>query len=287
MTHSEKKTIGIIGGTGLMGRWFTRFFEGAGHRVLVSGRKTELSHKDLARRCDAVLLSMPLAAAGKAAAQVGPLLSPDQALMDLCSLKREICAAMEAATKAEVVGTHPLFGPNTESLSGQNVVLCPMRGRRWADWLGRELIEGGAKVTECDPETHDRNMAVVQGLTHFITVVLGRTIRELGLTPEGLLAYATPIFRVKLDLVGRLFAQDPELFSDLISENPMVKDVVASFIASAEKTGEVFARRPREEGIALLLSIGDFLGDFRGGAMAESDAFLATVSEKARRSRAR
>ncbi|MEW5734936.1 MAG: prephenate dehydrogenase/arogenate dehydrogenase family protein [Thermodesulfobacteriota bacterium] len=282
MTHENQVTIGIIGGTGLMGRWFARIFQNAGCRVLVSGRKTELGSADLAKQCQVVLLSLPVAAAIQAAETVGPLLSPHQALMDLCSLKVEVARAMEASTRAEVVATHPLFGPNTESLAGQNVIVCPMRGRRWADWLCRLLTEGGAKVTECDPETHDRHMAVVQGLTHFITIVLGKTIENLGLTPDGLLAFATPIFRIKLDLVGRLFAQDPRLFTDLISENPMVKEVLSGFIETARQTGDVFVSRPREEGVALLTEIGSFLGDFRGRAMSESDAFLATVSEKAR-----
>ncbi len=76
-------TIGIIGGTGGMGRWFNRFFTDAGHRVLVSGRKTELTYRDLCRESQIVMLSVPMDAATKISADIGPALSEDQIVMEI------------------------------------------------------------------------------------------------------------------------------------------------------------------------------------------------------------
>ena len=50
----KQVTIGIVGGKGQMGRWFNRFFTGAGHRVVISDLKTELRPKDIAEKSDVV-----------------------------------------------------------------------------------------------------------------------------------------------------------------------------------------------------------------------------------------
>ncbi|MCK5507136.1 MAG: prephenate dehydrogenase/arogenate dehydrogenase family protein, partial [Desulfobacterales bacterium] len=83
----NKINIGIIGGTGGMGRWFKRFFSEAGHNVLISGRKTELTYKDVVKKCDVVILSVPIDAAISIAGEIGPLMSQNQLLTDFCSLK--------------------------------------------------------------------------------------------------------------------------------------------------------------------------------------------------------
>jgi prephenate dehydrogenase len=43
--------IGIIGGTGGIGRCFARFFKKEGYAVHVSGRKTGMSMDEMAERC--------------------------------------------------------------------------------------------------------------------------------------------------------------------------------------------------------------------------------------------
>jgi prephenate dehydrogenase len=113
-------TIGIIGGTGGMGRLFRELFEKAGHRVLIAGRQTELSYLELTRKSDIVILSTPVDAAIQICEIIGPIMTEDQALMDFCSLKEDIVAAMlKGTTKAEVVGTHPLsFSVREEAING-------------------------------------------------------------------------------------------------------------------------------------------------------------------------
>jgi len=167
---SKGISIGIIGGTGSMGRWFRDFFSDAGHMVLVSGRKTETTYTDIIRECVVVILSVPLDAAIEISGQIGPLMRKDQLLMDLCSLKEAVVKNMLGNTQAGVIGTHPLFGPFTESIKGQNVIICEGRGAYWLKWLEDEYTSKGAVVSLMDPALHDRHMAIVQGLTHFLSI---------------------------------------------------------------------------------------------------------------------
>ncbi|MDO9565658.1 MAG: prephenate dehydrogenase/arogenate dehydrogenase family protein [Candidatus Desulfaltia sp.] len=270
-------TIGIIGGTGNMGRWFKDFFSEAGHSVLISGRKTSLSHLDIAKKSDVVILSVPIDVAIRLSEEIGPILSQDQVLMDLCSLKETVLESMLRFTQAQVVGTHPLFGPFTDSIKGQNIIICPGRGTGWLKWLENELREKGAVVTRMDPVTHDRNMAVVQGLTHFLTVCMGRTLQKMNMPPDEVMFYSTPVFRLKMNLIGRLFSQDPGLYVSLIGENRHVEDVLATFMSIIGEAKESLLSGRKGGATAYLDDIHSFLGDFCQDGLDESNKTLNTL----------
>jgi prephenate dehydrogenase len=141
--------------------------------------------------------------------------------MDLTSLKAEPVRAMLSSSSSEVLGLHPLFGPGVPSLEGQNIVLCPGRGERWRRRI-RELMEGkGARVVVTTPERHDEIMAIVQGLNHLNTIVLGLVMRETGMKEEDLEKFTTPIFRAKMEIMERVFAR-PELYAEILTLNPHV-----------------------------------------------------------------
>jgi len=266
--------IGIIGGSGSMGRWFKRFFCDAGHTVFISGRKTELTYTDLAVKSDVVILSVPLDAAMRISGEIGSILSQDQLLMDVCSLKESILKKMLRSTSAQVVGTHPLFGPFTDSIRKQNIIICPGRGTGWLSWLENEFQAKGAVVTRMDEAAHDKNMAVVQGLTHFITVCLGRTLQKLNIAPFEAITYSTPIFRVKLDLIGRLFAQDLNLFQNLIEKNSYVKEVLETFLSAMDEGKEYFLSDQKQNASEYLNEIQVFIGKFCKEGLKESNRFL-------------
>jgi len=267
-------TIGIIGGTGNMGRWFKDFFSRAGHSVLVAGRKTPVSPLDTAKKSDVVILSVPIEAALAYAEEIGPILSQDQLLMDLCSLKETILKSMLRFTQAQVVGTHPLFGPFTDSIKGQNVIVCPGRGTGWLKWLEDELRGKEAVVTRMDPVIHDRNMAVVQGLTHLLTVCMARTLQKMNMLPDELMSCSTPVFRLKINLIGRLFSQDPGLYASLIGANRHVEDVLATFMSAMDEAKESLLSGQEGGAVAFLNDIRGFLGDFCQDGLDESNKTL-------------
>lgn len=271
-------TIGIIGGSGNMGRWFKDFFNEAGHTVLIAGRKTALTHVQLARRSDVVMLSVPVSAVKSVCREIGPILGPSQLLMDICSLKESVLKTMLAIPSAQVVGTHPLFGPATESLQGQNIIMCPGRGTDRLKWLEDVFQAGGAVLTHMDPIEHDRCMAVVQGLMHFLTITLGRTLQKLNLKPQEALKVATPVFRTQLDLVGRLFAQDLELYQDLIRNNPHVEATLKTFLSSLDESRrELIDSHSETAGSDFMGEIHSFLKDYCEQGLVESNRFLNTL----------
>jgi prephenate dehydrogenase len=196
-------TVGIIGGTHGMGRWFATLLQKEGCKVHVWGRKTAMSIEDLVAPCNVIVVAVPISATASLIKQFGPLLREDMLLMDLTSLKKEPVELMAASTRAEVIGCHPLFGPALDDPAGQNVVLCPVRGGRWLPWLREILTKNGLVVIEKNPEEHDKMMAVVQALNHLNTITLGTAIAATGIPLSEINKFSTPIFRAKMEIVKK------------------------------------------------------------------------------------
>ena len=156
-----------------MGRWFSRFFADQGLEVLVADVRSHRTSQEVAAEADVVIISVPIPKVTEVAREVAPFLKPSAALVDLTSVKQRPMATMMSAFPGEVVGTHPLFGPGEASIEGRTMVLCQGRGERWFQWLRDLLTQAGARVKITTAAEHDRLMAVVQGLAHFILIAFG------------------------------------------------------------------------------------------------------------------
>lgn len=220
--------IGVIGGTGGMGKWMACFLENEGFRVEVRGRNRGTDLAKMAATCPVILVAVPMETTVSVIGDVGPLMREDGLLMDLTSLKKAPVEAMLRVSPSEVIGCHPLFGPNISSVRGENIVLCPARGDRWFPWVRDLFAKKGARIVETTPEYHDRMMAAVQAMTHLNTILFGLYLRESGISPEDLQAFSTPVFRAKRALAEKI-ASSPPLYSGILSMNPCMGDVLKRY----------------------------------------------------------
>ena len=221
--------IGIIGGTHGMGKWFADYLMGQGYRVQVAGRTSGMALAEMAASCQVVVVSVPISVTVHVIEQIGPLLPAESLFMDLTSLKAASVAAMIQSSAAEVIGCHPLFGPQVHSLENQHVVLCPVRSMKWLPWLADTLKKGGAQLVETTPEKHDELMSVVQGLNHFNTIMMGLALSKVA-APIGQIApFTTPLFVEKLRMVEKIFVDHPQLYAEIICSNKMMTGVISIY----------------------------------------------------------
>ena len=273
------KTIGIIGGKGGMGTLFSRIFGEAGIRVIVSDLDTELANETLAAEADVVILSVPMETAVALAGTIGPLLREDQVFVDFSSLKSEVMTAMETATRAHVLGIHPMFGQYTDSLVGQNLLFCESVESLWSAAFESFFEAQGATVTRMDADTHDRHMAFVQSVTHLVTIATGAYLKENGWTPGTADAVSTPIFRMNLDFVGRLFALDLGLYEDLVGRNPFAGEVIEAFCQTFRNASGVLLEGDASEKRAYMEAVRDYLGGFSKDALAGTNRILSGLAD--------
>jgi prephenate dehydrogenase len=222
--------IGVIGGTRGMGNWFARFLEGKGHRVHVFGRNMGMNDiAQMTATCRVVVVSVPIGVTAAVIEQIGPHMHEDALLMDLTSLKGGPVKTMLEASVSEVIGCHPLFGPQVETIAGQRVVLCPARGNCWLPWLKDILEKSGAVVVETTPEIHDRMMAIIQGLNHFDTIVMGLVLSKTGMSFSELCRFATPAFAAKIEIIQKVFCQNPILYAEIVTMNPDIHEHIEAY----------------------------------------------------------
>lgn len=268
---------GIIGGTGQMGRFFVEVFETAGWETIVSGTETSLSNRDVAEMADLVVISVPIRATVGVIREVAPLLSEEQVICDLTSLKVEPVRAM-LTSRAEVIGLHPMFGPGAASLQGQTIVATPAR-------CSQETLEGllsvfrdqGAAITLSTPEDHDRMMAVIQGLTHFGTLAKAEAIRRTGADVGETLTFTSPIYRIEMGLVGRLLAQDAGLYGDILQMNPAVPEVLGRFEEAVRTLREIVESGDDERFRAFFAENAGHYASYLGAATEETDDLISHV----------
>lgn len=254
--------VGIIGGTGGTGKWFADFLTRAGCQVEVSGRREGGDPTRLAETSHVVIIAVPMNVTEETIALVGPKMQEDALLMDLTSVKEKPVKAMLRASSCEVIGCHPLFGPNVDSIAGQNVVICPARSRQWLPWW-KSLLQGqGAVITEMAPEEHDRLMAVVQGLNHLNTITMGMVMNKKNLSLGDVQGLTTPIFAAKAAILTRVLGNNPGLYADLLTQNDHLEEIVDIYEETLRELKTMIKDRDREGLVGLLTGLkrGDKIG---------------------------
>lgn len=278
--NAEVRTIAIIGGHGQMGARLAGLFGDLGHRLLLVDRDTTLTAEEAAADADVVVIAVPIEETERVIAIVGPHVREDALLMDITSIKEAPIAAMLSATRASVVGTHPMFGPGVHSLQGQRLVVCRARGDVWADWVVETFGSRGLSVTEATPVQHDRAMSVVQVLTHFQTQVLGLTLSKLGVPIAETLPFTSPAYLLELYVAARHFAQDPLLYGPIEMRNPRTSAVTKAFRDATDELRTVLAEGDQVAFSALFQDVRSFFGAFTDEALEQSSFLIDRIVER-------
>jgi chorismate mutase/prephenate dehydrogenase len=277
---SEPKRIGIIGGAGAMGGLLARLFGDLGHHVELADLQTAQRPAALAAQSDVVIISVPIAVTEQVIAEVGPHLRPEALLLDITSIKTAPLAAMLRATRASVVGTHPLFGPGSSSLAGQRVVVCRGRGDTWYSWIVDSLRARGLTITEAEPEEHDRAMALVQVLTHFQTQVFGLALARSGVPLAQSRRFTSPAYLMELYVAARHFAQAADLYGPIEMLNPATSEITAQFQSAAGELASILQSRDQARFEAMFAEVRAFFGEFAIEATEQSGFFIDRLVER-------
>ena len=148
---------------------------------------------------------------------------------------------------ARVLGTHPVFGPGARGVAGHNFVLTPTcsREEKLADTVCKFLTSRGANVRIMSPEEHDRLMAIILGLAHFISIVSANTLVDYGHLKE-MEGVQGITYRALLTLVESVLSEDPELYASLQMNLPHLADAQKIFIKNAELWTDIVKNKDRE-----------------------------------------
>lgn len=287
------KDVCIVGGYGGMGQIFARLFKNEGHEITITG-PTETKGADAAskigvkyvkdnvsaaKQADVVVITVPIAHTKETIEEVAPHVKDGALLMDLTSVKGWPCELMlkHSTPKVEVIGTHPVFGPRVGSVDGQVFVLTPVRGQHWMPWLEDILVRHRAKIIKSTPQEHDRVMGVVQGLTHFAYISVGKTLKDLEFDVKRSRDFSSPVYDMMLDMVGRIIGQNPHLYAEIQMMNPDVAGIHDAYLNAAQQLSRAVKDKNEEEFVRMMVEAAKNFDDTER-AMGRSDKAISSLA---------
>lgn len=244
MSKNLRTEIGIIG-FGQFGQFMSRhltpFFD-----VFVcdsSDRKREANEIGV-RWCafeevagkEIVNFAVPLKSFEEVLKNASKFLRSDALCLDVCSVKiKPIAMMLELLpSTVEIIGTHPLFGPQSgrESIEGLRIAFCPVRTTKANEVKNFLTDKLKLSVLEKTPDEHDREMAHVQALTHFVA----RALFELHVEDSDL---ATVSYEELMKAAALVNEDSWELFQTIQQGNPFAEEKRKTFV---EKLAEIEKR---------------------------------------------
>ena len=263
-----------------MGRLFADYFEHSGYRVAILEAEDWARADELLKNARAVFISVPIAHTQAVIAQAAPLLPRDCVLCDFTSVKAPMLEAMLKAHPGPVLGLHPMFGPDIRSMVKQVIVSVGGRDESKGQFILDQMALWGAHICKCSAAEHDKAMSIIQALRHFTTYCYGRFLSKIAPDLKQILALSSPIYRLEIEMVGRLFAQDPKLYADIIMASARNVELIQSYLDSLQPEFALIAAGDKAAFLANFAQTRAYFGDYAAKFLRESGALLAKVQDE-------
>ncbi|MBT1444519.1 bifunctional chorismate mutase/prephenate dehydrogenase [Shewanella sp. JM162201] len=277
--NPELGHIVIVGGQGQLGRVFAQMFALSGYEVRLLDKDDWDHAGDMFNGAGLVLVTVPIGATCSLIRERLGNLPDECVLADLTSIKGAPLKAMLETHKGPVVGLHPMFGPDVGSLAKQVVVVCHGRGSDKYGWLLEQIGIWGARLVEADAARHDKAMQLVQAMRHFSSFVYGLNLCREQADIDTLLEFSSPIYRLELAMVGRLFAQKGELYADIIFAQEESLTAISDFLDNYRDALELLKTGDRAGFIERFNEVSNWFGNYSQQFLTESRAMLQSVND--------
>ena len=257
----------VIGGAGKMGSWFVSFLASQGFTVEVADpaptpagvtrvedwRRTDLRH-------DYIVLATPLGLTDALLRDLA-LRRPPGVIFDVGSLKSPLRAGLLALKShgCKVTSVHPMFGPDTELLSGRHVVFVDL-GNAAALAGARELFAPTmAEQVVMSLDDHDRLIAYVLGLSHALNIAFFTALADSGEAAPDLSRISSTTFDAQLDVAARVAQESPELYYEIQSLNDYGAESLEALSQAVERLRTAVLSQDHDAFVALMRRGRDYL----------------------------
>ena len=226
------KKITIIGAGGQMGQWFTKYFTGKDFEVTGYDLENKISGKNITTsdslvgsilKADYVVLCTPTKRTPEIIRLIAKEMKKGTYLIEISSEKSKVVSSLsKMPDKINPICIHPMFGPGTKIIKGQNIISVPIKDAKKELTVAKSLFEGANFVT-IDAAEHDKKIAVILGLTHLMNLVFANIIskdEKMNLTEK----MSGTTFRVQKTLAESIMTESPELIETIIA-NPEIRRV--------------------------------------------------------------
>lgn len=260
LTHQERSRVAaegrgdgrsvlVIGGAGKMGGWFVKFFASQGFATTVADSSLDNAApgfrdwRDAGVDYDVIVVAAPMVVSGRILTELADL-RPQGLIFDIGSLKTPLKSGLAALAEAgcKVTSLHPMFGPDTELLSGRHLIFADA-GSSAATSEAKALFSS-TMVDQLDMglDEHDHLIAYVLGLSHALNIAFFTALADSGEAAPQLARLSSTTFDAQL-LVSAAVAQDnPHMYFEIQHLNQFGINPLDALCKSAAEIREVVAR---------------------------------------------
>ena len=147
-------------------------------------------------------------------------------------------------------------------------------------WLLDQFTAWGSIIIQTNAQEHDEIMGLVQALRHFATFAFGQFLRRKRINLHRTLEFSSPIYRLELVMVGRLFAQDPSLYAEIIFASPERRTLLKDYLASLTENFAMLEKGDKALFCAEFKKVADWFAPFSEQAMRESTYLIDKLIER-------
>ncbi|MBK7077835.1 MAG: prephenate dehydrogenase/arogenate dehydrogenase family protein [Myxococcales bacterium] len=237
----------VIGGAGRMGRWFARFLAAQGYAVDVADPAGEVpgfpcvaDWRTLTLDHEVIIVAAPMPITSAILHELAAR-PPAGVVFDVGSLKSPLRAGLRALAAAggRVTSVHPMFGPDTELLSGRHVIFVDV-GDPAATAVARDLFAATmATLVDMDLESHDRLIAYVLGLSHALNIAFFTALADSGEAAPRLATLSSTTFDAQLRVAANVAAENPDLYFEIQHLNDYGSESLSALLYAVERVRSV------------------------------------------------
>lgn len=233
----------VIGGAGKMGRWFSDFLTSQGYQVVVADPVAKVegfAHvadwRELTLDHDLIVVATPLRVANDVLQELA-VRKPRGIVFDIGSLKSPLRSGIQAMRDAgcRITSIHPMFGPDTELLSGRHVIFIDL-GHAEAIDEARELFASTmAERVVMTLDEHDRLIAYVLGLSHALNIAFFTALANSGEAAPRLAQLSSTTYDAQVEVATRVSVESPELYFEIQHLNDYGRESLSALRDAVER----------------------------------------------------
>jgi chorismate mutase/prephenate dehydrogenase len=162
---------------------------------------------------------------------------PRGIVFDIGSLKtplRQGLTALQAAD-CKVTSIHPMFGPDTELLSGRHVLFIDLGSQDALREAQNIFASTMAQQVVMSLDEHDRLIAYVLGLSHALNIAFFTALAGSGEAAPRLAAMSSTTYDAQADIAEKVSNESPDLYFEIQNLNDYGRESLQALRDAVER----------------------------------------------------